>query len=92
MDQDPEKRSHRGRMRCPLCNDILGYSAYKRHQDLPRLFCPGYVPPAKRHHDDDVSDSSDSTFILEESTAMSPQSSLHVDVDHKITDFDRQLM
>ena len=72
LRMDPKTQLRRSRMHYNLCNEILGYSAYKRHHDFSHLFGPGYVLPAKCHHDDAVSDSSDSTFILEESASMSP--------------------
>ena len=86
---DYKKQLSRSRMRCTLCNEVLGYTAYKRHQDLPHLFCPGFVLPAKRHHEQAMSDSSDSTFVLEDSTTMPP--SLHSDVNDEVTDYESQM-
>ena len=60
----------RTRFLCTFCQQTLGYSAFQRHQNLPHLYCPGYIPSIQEQSD---SESSDSTFVLDvPSLASSP--------------------
>lgn len=66
-----KKPCRRTRLHCRLCQQTLGYSAFRRHQDLPHLYCPGYVSSMDSTQRD--SDSSDSTFVFDiPSTTSSP--------------------
>ena len=63
----------RTRFVCTLCQQTLGYSAFQRHQNLPHLYCPGYIPSIHCTQEQSDSESSDSTFVLDvPSPASSP--------------------
>ena len=60
-----KKPCRRTRFHCRLCQQTLGYSAFRRHQDLPHLYCPGYVSFMDSTQRDSDSDSSDSTLVFD---------------------------
>ena len=51
---------------CPLCYQNLGYTALRRHRDLPHIYCPGYT---KDIDDCSDSESSESTISPSELSA-----------------------
>ena len=68
-----KKPCRRTRFHCSLCQQTLRYSASRRHQDLPRLYCPGYVSSMDSTQRNSESDSSDSSFVFDiPSTTSSP--------------------
>ena len=54
-----KKNCYRTRFTCKLCTQSLGYSAFRRHRELPRIYCPGYV----YNHTDVVTEESDSESL-----------------------------
>lgn len=71
---DPKRPCHRTRNVCHHCQQNLGYTALRRHRDLPHLYCPGYAESVTEEHGSSDSESSDSTFTLDEPSPHSPQS------------------
>lgn len=59
---DPKRPCRRTRNVCIHCQQNLGYTALRRHRNLPHLYCPGYATSTMSSD----SDSSDSTFTLDE--------------------------
>ena len=69
------KTCRKTRYRCVLCDQELGYCAYRRHRDLPSRYCPGFLKKkderdrsgteASDRSDSDSEASSDSTFIAD---------------------------
>lgn len=58
MELPSRKRS---RLTCRQCGQSLSYSAFRRHQEIPNLYC-------QTHKVDNDSDNSDSTFDLSEAS------------------------
>ena len=60
--------SSRTRYLCRSCQQRLGYSAFRRHQDFPHLYCSGHVTsiqPSTPEERDSDSDSSDGMFTFD---------------------------
>ena len=71
---DTKQPCYQHRSVCNYCQQSLGYTALRRHRDLPHLYCPGYIKTAKKPRlDSSDSDSSDSTFVPD---GPSPQAAL----------------
>ena len=77
-----KKRSkRRTRYHCQYCQQSLGYSAFRRHKDLPSMYCPGVSSTRTNYeHESESSDSSDSTFVspATRTARMSSQENDHV--------------
>ena len=73
-NMDPKRPCHRTRNVCHHCQQNLGYTALRRHRDLPHLYCPGYAESVTEEHGSSDSESLDSTFTLDEPFPPSPQS------------------
>lgn len=71
---NPKQPCHRTRNVCHHCQQNLGYTALRRHRDLPHLYCPGYAASVTKEHASSDSESSDSTLSLDEPSPHSPQS------------------
>ena len=84
---DPKRPCHRTRNVCPHCQQNLGYTALRRHRDLPHLYCPGYISRMVNTQQNNDSDSSDSTFIVDEpSSCNSPVSDYSGDINISSTE------
>ena len=73
---DPKRPCHRTRNVCQYCQQNLGYTALRRHRDLPHLYCPARMTNTQRSSD---SESSDSTFCVDEVSPCSSPHESHVD-------------
>ena len=62
LKMESKRPCYRSRFICNICKQSLGYSAFRRHQDLPHLYCPGYTC---LHNDENGSDSDSSRSIFD---------------------------
>ena len=61
---EPKRPCYRSRFICNLCKQSLGYSAFRRHQDLPHMYCQGYS--SINSTQGNASDSLSSTFEFDD--------------------------
>lgn len=69
----PKRSCHRTRNVCCYCQQNLGYTAFRRHRDLPHLYCPGFATSSVHVSNSSDSESSESysTFSFSEQSSKS---------------------